>query len=709
MSSSDSDRRIEAGKLHEWFDGRSGIVAQLAADGMVLDSNLAAADAPRQSLAAHFALESSDAVEQALRLVAAEGQARQVEASTLGADGIRRWYWLDITAVLHEGRVAGYGVHGVDITARKREEERLRRSESMLVDTQGVAHLGVWEWDITQPHAVWSPELYRIYGETPQTYTPTYEGYLGKVHPDDRQRVIDATNDVFHNLRPYSHDERITHTDGELRYLHTWAFPVLDDVGKLVRLTGVCQDITDRKRAELERDRANELALSTQRLALHRAQYDELTRLPNRSKFGESLHELLAQGAAQQRRFALVTLGLDHFSELNNALGPRIGDIALSEVAERLGRQLPDPAAALLARTGPDLFTWIADVAEGSEGVAEFQKRCEALQAVVTAPLELGHGFAVSASLGCALYPDHADSAEQLLYASDTALHWAKKHARGFLKIYEPSMQQRASRVLELNRELHRAMANQQLRFHYQPIMTMSGARVLGVEALARWRRDDGSYVQPDHFIPVAESGDLLRPFTEWTVSTVCAQMADWLKRGVPVPRASFNLSAAQLRLAKIDDTILAEMQRWGLSGSALAIEITEEALLENMDAASALLSRLRLEGISVAVDDFGVGYSSPRYLRTLPVNILKIDGSFLKDVPNNADATSLLNGIIEIGHSLQMQVVTECVEHPEQAAYLRRLGGISGQGFWFTRALPADELELWVAQRLSSAVVAVA
>lgn len=691
------------GKLQQWFGGPASIVAQLAADGSVLSSNIDAGDLPRHSLAAHFSLESGEAVEQALKAVGLQHTSRQIEVSTLGADGVRRWYVISISAVVQDGGLRGYGVHGVDISDRKREEERLRRNESMLVDTQGVAHLGVWEWDITQPHAVWSPELYRIYGETPETYTPTYEGYLGKVHPDDRQRVIDATNDVFHNLKPYSHDERIYHVDGELRYLHTWAFPVLDDLGKLIRLTGVCQDITDRKLAELERDRANELALSTQRLALHRAQYDELTRLPNRSKFSDGLHQVLAQGIAPEQRFALVTLGLDHFSELNHALGPRIGDIALSEVAERLRRHLPDPTAALLARTGPDLFTWIVDVGAGSDGLAAFLKACESLKATLMAPLELGQGFAVSASMGCALCPDHADSAEQLLYASDTALHWAKKHARGFLKMYEPSMHQRASRVLELNRELHQAMARDQLQLYYQPVMSMTGAQVHGVEALARWRRDDGSYVQPDHFIPVAESGDLLRPFTEWTIRTACAQAADWRTRGVAVPRISFNLSAAQLRLGQIDSYVLHEMQHWNVPGSALAIEITEEALLENLDAARAVLSRLRQEGVSIAVDDFGVGYASPHYLRALPVNILKIDGSFLKDVPENAEATSLLNGIIEIGRSLQLQVVTECVEHAEQAAYLRKRGGVSGQGFWFSRALPAGELELWLTQRIGS------
>lgn len=695
---------IVTSKLREWFGSSPGIVAQLAPDGSVLASNLAPPTSPNITLALHFKLESSEQIELTLARVAQSGQAAQVEVSTLSADGLRSWQLLSINPVWCAQQFAGFGVHGVDITERKREEARLRRSEAMLVDTQGVAHLGVWEWDITQAQAVWSPELYRIYGLTPDTYIPTYENYLKRVHPDDCQRVIDATNEAFHNLKPYSHDERVFRGDGSLCYLHTWAFPILNDLGKLERLAGVCQDITDRKLAELQRDHANELALSSHRLALHRAQYDELTRLPNRSKFRDDLHLQLATAAAQNRRLALVTVGLDHFSAINHALGHKIGDGVLNEIADRLSHHLPDNA--LLARTGPDLFSWAADIADGDAGTAALLKRCEGLQKVLSAPLELAHGVTLTASIGGALYPDHVISAEQLLQAGDTALHWAKAQGRrGRLKMYDPAMQQIASNALELNKDLHRAFERNELEFHYQPIVSLVDNKLLGVEALARWRREDGSYLPPDKFIPIAEGGDLLRPFTEWTINTVCRQMADWRQRGIEVPYLSFNLSATQMQLAQIDHDILQAMHEHGVPGNCLAVEITEGALLESLEGSHAMLSRLRQQGLSVAVDDYGVGYASPNYLRALPVDILKIDGSFLKDVPQNPDANSLLNGIIEIGRSLQLKIVTECIETEEHASYLSSRGVTSGQGFWFSRALPAAVLETWIQQRLTPAL----
>lgn len=691
-----------AGSLRELFGSGPGLVAQLAPDGSVLASSRCDLVASGTSLAEHLDLESPKEVETTLGRVAQTGQASQVEVASLGRDGVRSWYFLSVSPVLRGGKVAGFGVMGTDVTERKREEARLRRSEAMLVDTQGVAHLGVWEWDISQTQAVWSPELYRIYGLTPETYVPTYENYLKRVHPDDRQRVIDATNEAFHNHRPYSHDERILREDGTVRYLHTWAFPILDDAGKLARLAGVCQDITDRKLAELQRDQAYELAVSSQRLALHRAQFDELTRLPNRSKFRDDLHELLASPASQGRRFGLITVGLDHFSAVNHALGHKIGDGILDEIAERLARNLPgDP---MLARTGPDQFSWITDIADGEAGTASLISRCEGLQKVLSAPLQLAEGVTLSASLGCALYPDHARSAELLLQASDTALHWTKEHGgRGLLKLYDPTLRQIASSALELNKDLHYAMDHGQLEFHYQPIVSLATNAVLGVEALARWKRADGSYLPPDKFIPVVEGGDLLRPFTEWTIETACRQMADWRRRGIEVPYLSFNLSAAQMRLGRLYDDIVRHMQEAGVPGSALVLEITEGALLDSLDATHAILSRFRQQGLSVAVDDFGVGYATPNYLRALPVDTLKIDGSFLKDVPQKKEATSLINGIIDIGRSLQLKIVTECVETHEHAAYLNSRGVTSGQGNWFSGPLPANELETWIRHRPAS------
>lgn len=253
------------------FSRSPGIVAQLAADGTVHAANhTAAAGRPFDEL---FLPEARATISQALARVGAENAAVQVEAAALNADGSQGWKLVLLSPITRDGQFAGIIAQTVDISERHREEERLRHSEVMMVDTQGVAHLGVWEWDITQPHAVWSPELYRTYGLDPANHVPTYPDYLTRVHPDDRQRVIDATNSAFHDLKAYSHDERIYRPDGSLRYLHTWAYPVLDQAGKLVRLTGVCQDITDRALAE------NAVAEHAELLTRANAELEQFARL----------------------------------------------------------------------------------------------------------------------------------------------------------------------------------------------------------------------------------------------------------------------------------------------------------------------------------------------------------------------------------------------------------------------------------------------
>lgn len=282
--------------LREMFVGGSSIVASVACDGTILSAVSGAVSQPLEQIEGRsfsrlFSPESHEEVELALKRAMESRNPVQIDAACLRADGTRGWHLLVIAPIVQGTDIVSLGIYSTDITNRKREEERLRRSEAMMVDTQGVAHLGVWDWDITQPHAVWSPELYRIYGLTPETYVPTYEGYLTKVHPDDRQRVIDATNEAFHNLKAYSHDERIYRADGSLCYLHTWAFPVLDDGGKLARLMGVCQDITDRKMAEN--------AVAEQAAALTRTNA-ELVKLGRIQAIHSGINRLIVRVRSQQ-------------------------------------------------------------------------------------------------------------------------------------------------------------------------------------------------------------------------------------------------------------------------------------------------------------------------------------------------------------------------------------------------------------------------
>jgi len=442
-----------------------------------------------------------------------------------------------------------------------------------------------------------------------------------------------------------------------------------------------------------ERDRASALAL-------HRAQYDELTRLANRSKFQDDLREVLIEAARTSQRVALVTLGLDRFGAINHTLGRLTGDRVLEEVVVRIRRCMP--AGALLARTGPDLFacSWVLETG-GDDSV---EKLCASLLTALEVPLRSAQDATLTASLGIALYPDHSDSAERLVQGSDSAMHHAKRRGGGQVEMFVPTMHRAASRELEMAKDLRRALAQGQLELHYQPIVALATGQVLGAEALARWRLADGRLVPPEEFIPVAERGDLLRPFAEWTVEGVSRQLADWHARHLAVSYLSFNLSAAQLRFTQLDELILHWLAHAHVSGKALALEVTEGALLENIDVVRTRLSRLRAQGMTVAIDDYGIGYASPNYLRMLPVDILKIDQSFLRGVPAVAEATSLLNGIIDIGLNLKLKVVIEGVETESQRAYLAGRGVTAGQGYCFSRALPPAEFEAWVQQHPAKA-----
>ena len=449
---------------------------------------------------------------------------------------------------------------------------------------------------------------------------------------------------------------------------------------------------------ELERNNAQALTDFNRQMALHQAQFDSLTRLPTRGKFREELNEQVKVAEENNQRFALVMFGLDNFSAINFALGYKSGDSVLVEITRRLQDAIP--AGDRLGRIGADVFAWITEVAPAEAGLAALLEHCSSLQKSLAAPQELSRGAKLNASIGVALYPDHGQTTEYLLRCSDAALHQAKTQGGAAIQVFESALYQKASNYLELKKDFYLAFERGQLQLHYQPIVAVLDGRLSGVEALARWPRADGQYVSPDQFIPIAEAGDLVGPFTKWVVETAVRQMADWRARGVPVSYVSVNGSAAQLRAPEFANYFEQSLRETGLPGEYIAIEVTESNILENLDATVKTLERLRGRGIRVAVDDFGVGHSSLSYLRNLPLDTLKIDRAFLRGVPRDTESRTMLEGIITLAKNLRLPVVAEGVETQPQFDFLNKHGVKSAQGFLFSRALPAPELEAWLTQR---------
>ena len=446
-----------------------------------------------------------------------------------------------------------------------------------------------------------------------------------------------------------------------------------------------------------ERDSAGELALANQRLALHRLSNDELTGLSKRSKFRDELQERLARAAETGQQLALVSLGLDNFRAVSHALGQEISDGALAETALRLRQALRD--GELVGVVGSDSFAWVTGVLSTKDDWAELRARCAAMSNTLRAPLARAQGTSLSISMGIALYPQHGNSAEQLLRNSDEALYRAQQQQSATVEIFQTAMRSRSERSLELSKELQQAIMRDELELHYQPVVPFDGSELFGVEALVRWRHK-GKMIPPDQFVPVAESAGLIVPLSDWVLRRAGRQLADWRRRKLPVLTVSVNISANEFRLPGFTERIEKVLKDTSAPGSGLILELTEGVLVGDLGGAANILNRLALSGVKAAVDDFGVGYSSLAYLRQLPVQGIKIDRSFLKGVPAESEAVSVINAIITMGRELGLKITAEGIETVDQHRFLKHCGVSAGQGWLFAKAMPAAEFESWLQEK---------
>lgn len=438
--------------------------------------------------------------------------------------------------------------------------------------------------------------------------------------------------------------------------------------------------------AAYERDRA----------LVHNANFDDLTQLANRRQMQQFLQTEVARNDAAQTSFALLFLDLDRFKLVNDAIGHSVGDALLQAVAARLKASLPSDH--FIARLGGDEFTIVIPGVDDPQIIAG---RVERLLAALSGPIALGEVVqVVSASIGIAIFPQHGADSEALLRNADTAMYQAKRSGVQRYAFYRAEMNAHAMERVRLEHDLRRALHRDELHIHYQPQVDIRSGEVVGAEALLRWQHPELGLLTPDRFLGIAEDTGLIVPIGDWVVGQACSQYRRWRAEGIELQSLAVNASVAQLMVPAFVAKCRAAIETYHVPRGVLEVEITETALAGDLETIERVLANLRELGIRVAIDDFGVGYSSLRYLQRLPFDVLKVDRSFIPTEFSAADGASLCEVIIGMAHNARKGVVAEGVETAEQAGFLSARGCHIAQGYFYARALPAEVFAQYCRER---------
>jgi diguanylate cyclase (GGDEF)-like protein/PAS domain S-box-containing protein len=587
-------------------------------------------------------------------------------------------YWAH--PIRRDGAVAGVVAAFLDISARKRADAELRASEARLKEAQRLAQIGDWELDLASGRLTWSAQIYRIFEMEPAQFGATLDAFLACVHPDDRAEVERAYADSVARRQPYDVVHRLRMADGRVKYVHERGETHYDASGRPTRSVGTVQDVTEMK-------------LFEQRLQ-HQAYHDALTGLPNRALLQARLQQALERARRHGHRGALLFIDLDQFKHVNDSLGHLAGDALLIEVARRIRARARREDT--LARLGGDEFVVLLECLDHPEDAATLARDLIAALNLPTT-LEGGHTLYIGASIGICVFPDDGAQAETLLRNADAALFQAKGAGRNTYRYYTEALTLAARERLELELGLRRALEAGEFLLHYQPQVMSADRGPIGVEALVRWRPPDGDLVPPARFIPVAEETGLIVAIGEWVLRSACAQGRAWMDAGLPALTMAVNLSPRQFHDPELLTKIRRALDETGFPPERLELEITEGVVMEQGEHAISLLGELKALGVMLAIDDFGTGYSSLAYLKRFAIDKLKIDQSFVRDIPESLDSMEITASIIAMAKNLRLKVLAEGVETEDQLAFLQIHNCDACQGYLFGQPVPADALVGWL------------
>lgn len=669
-----------------------------------------------------------------IEAMAADGSVLGFESEVYRKDGSIIWISESARAIYTpQGQIVGYEGTVEDISERKRGEAELLRQDRLL---QGVAQASHRLLTATQLDTV-IPEVLAILGEAANTD----RAYLYEHHPQSRTGAV-AMSMRYEWTRPgiattitQPHWQDQSYEDlGVQRWYEAFQanqpirgltrhFPLReqellarDDIRSILMVPIFINDDLwgyigfDACRSEWEWSTSDESILvavaaslggllrrqQTEQKMYYQAYHDTLTGLPNRTFFNQHLPAALDQARRNDQMLAVVFLDLDRFKTINDTLSHAVGDLLLQQVTQRIAKGLR--SGDVVSRWGGDEFTLILPNISSPEDCAKVAQR---IAKQLTEPFLLnGHELYVTTSIGIALYPHDGDDMAVLLQNADAAMYRAKEQGRNTYQFYTQSLSTEVSQRLQLESYLHHAQAREELDLHYQPQVDLATGNVVQMEALLRWRHSHLGLVSPPAFIPLAEETGLIIPIGEWVLRTACAQARTWQRQmGCPI-RIAVNLSARQLQHPGLVAYVASVLQETGLPAQDLELEITETAAMTDVEASIRRLLALRRLGVRISMDDFGTGYSCLSYLKQLPLNGLKIDRAFIKDLPANAADQAMVQAITAMAQGLGLSVVAEGVETREQMTFLRRYHCHAMQGYLLGRPLPAAEASHYLTHR---------
>ncbi|HEY1147285.1 MAG TPA: EAL domain-containing protein [Pseudoduganella sp.] len=562
-----------------------------------------------------------------------------------------------------------------DVAARKRTERALQESEQRFRRLLALSSDWYWEQD----------SQFRFTNITAGFFEKgrlTRENYIGRTRWESNPDMLNTKWGREHIARlqarlPFSNLEyAIAGNDGVTRWYTTSGEPFYDAQGNFKGYRGVGSEITGRKLAE-------------QRIQ-HIAHHDVLTGLPNRMLLQDRLSQAIAYANRSGHPLWVMLIDLDRFKFVNDSLGHKAGDLLLKTVATRLQSSVreSDTVARL---SGDEFVAVLSEYPDESLSPVIIERVMKALAQPVM--LE-GKEFFVTCSIGVAVYEADGTPAERLIEHADIAMYSAKKQGRNCFQFYQPAMNEEAQERIRIESALRNALERNEFVLHYQPQVDLDSGRIVGMEALLRWQHPELGMVPPARFIGLAEETGLIVPIGAWVLRTACAQAKTWHEAGYEGLRVGVNLSARQFGQQNLVASIAAALAETGLPASALEIELTESLFMNDVTQAVSLLHELKALGVALAIDDFGTGYSSFSYLRNFPIDVLKIDRSFVSDIATDADDAAIVVSIIALAHNLQLRVIAEGVESEEQLEFLRRHGCDEMQGYYFSRPVAPPEFE---------------